>query len=436
MWPRPRRCIRGRASFIPYMTPCTLMSTMRLRGQVVLVDEPAQRHDPGVVDQHVERAEALLDLVEKALEGVAARDVELERDRVARRARRRSCSASSRSRSPIATLAPLSTSALAVALPIPRAPPVIATTFPLSERACACHRSPPRSGASCGGRAGPEPTAGTRAIVARSRTVRIATSRADRDAAAPPAAVVEPGAPDRRRRGRRAARRARSRPGPTGAASRAPGRWSTTRCRCCSRSTRSTGRSSACGSCTPASCSCSGPEANHYVTVSHPQNFLWREGSFGDLIPLLGDGLLTIDGAYHDRARRIMMPAFHRERIEAVDRGDDRRDRRARVAALEPGAIVDVYDWARNLAMRIAMRALLGPRSRRRRQGAAAAASLRARARLLRHRLPPAPAARARGSPWRRLLSSRAVLDEIVLRRDRRRRRRTRTPSAATSSAC
>ena len=60
-----------------------------------------------------------------------------------------------------------------------------------------------------------------------------------------------------------------------------------------------------------------GPEANHYITVSHPQNFHWREGSFGDLIPLLGDGLLTIDGAYHDRARRIMMPAFHRERIEA-----------------------------------------------------------------------------------------------------------------------
>src|SRR6266516_3521901 len=46
-----------------------------------------------------------------------------------------------------------------------------------------------------------------------------------------------------------------------------------------------------------------GPEANHFVTVSHPESFHWRESSFGDLIPLLGDGLLTIDDAYHDRAR-------------------------------------------------------------------------------------------------------------------------------------
>ena len=46
-----------------------------------------------------------------------------------------------------------------------------------------------------------------------------------------------------------------------------------------------------------------GPEANHYVTVSHAPNFLWRDGGFGELEPLLGDGLLTIDGAYHRRAR-------------------------------------------------------------------------------------------------------------------------------------
>ena len=60
-----------------------------------------------------------------------------------------------------------------------------------------------------------------------------------------------------------------------------------------------------------------GPEANTFMTVQHPEHFHWRESSFGDLIPLLGDGLLTIDGAYHDRARRIMMPAFHREHIAA-----------------------------------------------------------------------------------------------------------------------
>src|SRR5262249_21002810 len=43
-------------------------------------------------------------------------------------------SAGSRSRSPSATRQPLRTSARAVVLPIPRAPPVIATTLPPSER--------------------------------------------------------------------------------------------------------------------------------------------------------------------------------------------------------------------------------------------------------------------------------------------------------------
>ncbi len=70
-----------------------------------------------------------------------------------------------------------------------------------------------------------------------------------------------------------------------------------------------------------------GPEANHFVTVGHPENFHWRESSFGDLIPLLGDGLLTIDDDYHDRARAIMLPAFHREQVDGLDRGDGRRGR-------------------------------------------------------------------------------------------------------------
>ena len=60
-----------------------------------------------------------------------------------------------------------------------------------------------------------------------------------------------------------------------------------------------------------------GPAANHYITVSHASNFKWRESHFRDLIALLGDGLLTTDDPYHKRARQIMLPAFHRERIAA-----------------------------------------------------------------------------------------------------------------------
>jgi cytochrome P450 len=102
-----------------------------------------------------------------------------------------------------------------------------------------------------------------------------------------------------------------------------------------------------------------GPEANHYMTVSHASNFSWREGHMGDLTPLLGDGLLTIDGEFHRRSRRIMLPAFHHATIAAalstmnaeIDRAlEDWRD----------GSRIDVYRWTRRLALRIAMRALFG----------------------------------------------------------------------------
>jgi cytochrome P450 len=102
-----------------------------------------------------------------------------------------------------------------------------------------------------------------------------------------------------------------------------------------------------------------GPAANHYITVSHAENFRWRESHFRDLIALLGDGLLTTDDPYHRRARQVMLPAFHRERIAAsidVMVGETER-------ALEqwpPGGRIDLYAWTRRLATRIAMKALFG----------------------------------------------------------------------------
>ncbi len=155
-----------------------------------------------------------------------------------------------------------------------------------------------------------------------------------------------------------------------------------------------------------------GPEANHFVTVAHPENFHWRESSFGDLIPLLGDGLLTIDDAYHDRAREIMMPAFHREQVAAsvaamIAEAEPAIDR------LRPGQVVDLYEWMRNLAMRIAMRALLGLDPDEAGKGAAAAEHFERalgfygtdfHLRLL----------RGPGSPWAKMIRSRGVLDEIV----------------------
>jgi cytochrome P450 len=102
-----------------------------------------------------------------------------------------------------------------------------------------------------------------------------------------------------------------------------------------------------------------GPAANHYITVSHAHNFLWRESHFRDLIALLGDGLLTTDDPYHRQARSIMLPAFHRERIAAsidVMVGETERA----LERWDVGAKIDLYAWTRKLATRVAMRALFG----------------------------------------------------------------------------
>jgi cytochrome P450 len=102
-----------------------------------------------------------------------------------------------------------------------------------------------------------------------------------------------------------------------------------------------------------------GPAANHYITVSHASNFLWRESHFRDLIALLGDGLLTTDDPYHRRSRRIMLPAFHREQITASVEAVISETEHA-LERWTPGAQVDLYAWTRRLATRVAMRALFG----------------------------------------------------------------------------
>jgi cytochrome P450 len=102
-----------------------------------------------------------------------------------------------------------------------------------------------------------------------------------------------------------------------------------------------------------------GPKANHYITVSHADNFTWRESHFRDLIALLGDGLLTTDDPYHKRSRQIMLPAFHRERIAAsIDIMVEETERA--LARWQPDEQIDLYHWTRHLATRVAMRALFG----------------------------------------------------------------------------
>jgi cytochrome P450 len=164
-----------------------------------------------------------------------------------------------------------------------------------------------------------------------------------------------------------------------------------------------------------------GPEANHYITVSHAANFLWREGHLGDLIPLLGDGLLTIDGEFHRRSRRIMLPAFHRDRIDAARATMD-AEATAALDRVRPGEAFDLYAWTRDLALRIAMRALFGLDPDRARAGGLDAAGEFEEALAYHARDYFLQILRGPRTPWARMLRARARLDALILDEIRRRR--------------
>jgi cytochrome P450 len=163
-----------------------------------------------------------------------------------------------------------------------------------------------------------------------------------------------------------------------------------------------------------------GPEANRFMTVSHAHNFAWRGGHMGDLIPLLGDGLLTIDGEFHRRSRKIMLPAFHRERIAAATATME-QEAEAAIGAWRVGQELDLYAWTRGLALRIAMRALFGfdPAVAAGEQRAAEefehALSFWSRDYLLQ-------IARGPRTPWRRMQRARAALDALIYAEIDRRR--------------
>jgi cytochrome P450 len=102
-----------------------------------------------------------------------------------------------------------------------------------------------------------------------------------------------------------------------------------------------------------------GAEPLHQILVTDADRFHWREGMYSELIPFLGDGLITTDAEYHDRSRRLMLPVFHTERLEAATRVMAAEVDRS-LDGWPSGQAVDVYDWARYTGMRVAMRALFG----------------------------------------------------------------------------
>jgi cytochrome P450 len=164
-----------------------------------------------------------------------------------------------------------------------------------------------------------------------------------------------------------------------------------------------------------------GPEANHFVTVSGAENFSWRKGMFGEqLIPLIGSGLITTDWDYHDRARRIMLPAFHRRRLDAAVEVMADETVRA-LDGWHPGMAVDFYEWVRDLAMSIAMRALVGLDPHSDDLGHDAAVAFE-RALSFYDTENWMMLLRGPGTPWAKLQTARRALDEIIFDQIRRSR--------------
>ncbi|MCU0313977.1 MAG: cytochrome P450 [Solirubrobacteraceae bacterium] len=156
-----------------------------------------------------------------------------------------------------------------------------------------------------------------------------------------------------------------------------------------------------------------GPEANHHILVSNAHNFSWRGGQLRGLIPFLGDGLLTTDDPYHRAHRKVMVPAFHRERIRRATEIMEEEVERA-ATAFVPGAVLDLYAWTRDVSLRIAMRALFGLDPDLARAGDLDAAHEFEAALSFHARGLPGQLARGPGTPYARVLRSRERLDALL----------------------
>ena len=163
-----------------------------------------------------------------------------------------------------------------------------------------------------------------------------------------------------------------------------------------------------------------GPAANHCMLVTDPSSFGWRDGVMADLIPLVGDGLLTTDGEFHDWSRRLMLPAFQRERTVAAHQVIRDETERA-VAGWDADGRVDLYWWARELAVRIGMRALLGIDPDQRLGGLDPGAEIE-RAQAFHGRELWLKLLRGPGTPYAALMAARRRLDGLLYGEIARRR--------------
>ena len=98
------------------------------------------------------------------------------------------------------------------------------------------------------------------------------------------------------------------------------------------------------------------PDFIREVLVNHPQEMI-KERTQRRMKILLGEGLITSEGAFHMRQRRIAAPAFHRQRIAAY--ADVMIERAAlRRAGWHAGQTLDIGAEMMQLALEVVARTL------------------------------------------------------------------------------
>ena len=98
------------------------------------------------------------------------------------------------------------------------------------------------------------------------------------------------------------------------------------------------------------------PEAVRAVLIDHAHSFTNRESS-EHLRAFIGDGLLTIDGELHRQHRRLLLPAFHRTRLESY-RDTMVYDTQRLLDNWKSGQQVDMLREMQRLTIRVAAKTL------------------------------------------------------------------------------
>lgn len=98
------------------------------------------------------------------------------------------------------------------------------------------------------------------------------------------------------------------------------------------------------------------PELVHQVLVTEAHDF-GRGRVFERLRPLFGNGLVITDGEFHRNQRRLMQPAFHRDRVAELSQ-IMAKHAESMISSWTPGQTVAVDEETRDLTLSVITRAL------------------------------------------------------------------------------